>query len=134
MASSGQHDNSFTVPGLLKSKMYQHGCLRGNTGRHTGGGKEATDCAFILFAFVAESLSHVCLCHPMHCSTPGSSVLHHLPGFSQIHSNWLVMLPNHLTLCCPLLLLPSIFPSIRVFSRSWLFALGGQSIRALAST
>ena len=28
----------------------------------------------------------------------------------------LVMSPNHLILCCPLLLLPSIFPSIRVFS------------------
>ena len=28
----------------------------------------------------------------------------------------LVMPSNHLTLCCPLLLLPSIFPSIRVFS------------------
>ena len=28
----------------------------------------------------------------------------------------LVMLPNHLILCCPLLLLPSIFPSIRIFS------------------
>ena len=27
-----------------------------------------------------------------------------------------MMLPNHLILCCPLLLLPSIFPSIRVFS------------------
>ena len=28
----------------------------------------------------------------------------------------LVILSNHLILCCPLLLLPSIFPSIRVFS------------------
>ena len=28
-----------------------------------------------------------------------------------------VMTPNHLILCCPLLLLPSIFPSIRVFSK-----------------
>ena len=28
----------------------------------------------------------------------------------------LVMPSNHLILCCPLLLLPSIFPSIRVFS------------------
>ena len=27
-----------------------------------------------------------------------------------------VMLSNHLVLCCPLLFLPSIFPSIRVFS------------------
>ena len=29
-----------------------------------------------------------------------------------------VMLSNHLILCCPLLLLPSIFPSIRVFSNT----------------
>ena len=29
------------------------------------------------------------------------------------------MLPNHLILCCPLLLLPSIFPSIRIFSNEW---------------
>ena len=39
---------------------------------------------------------------------------------------------NHLVLCCPLLLLPSIFPSIRVFSNEWLFASGGQSIGASA--
>ena len=43
-----------------------------------------------------------------------------------------MMLSNHLFLCCPLLL-PSIFPSIRVFSVSWLFASGGQSIGASAS-
>ena len=31
-----------------------------------------------------------------------------------------LMMPlNHLILCCPLLLLPSIFPSIRVFSNEW---------------
>ena len=30
-----------------------------------------------------------------------------------------VMPSNHLILCCPLLLLPSIFPSIRVFSNDW---------------
>ena len=30
-----------------------------------------------------------------------------------------VMLSNHLILCCPLLLLPSAFPSIRVFSSEW---------------
>ena len=35
---------------------------------------------------------------------------------------------NHLILRCPHLLLPSIFPSIRVFSVSQLFSLGGQSI------
>ena len=45
----------------------------------------------------------------------GSSVLHYLLGFAQIHVES-VMLRNHLTFCCPLLLLPSIFPSISVFS------------------
>ena len=47
-----------------------------------------------------------------------------------------VMASNHLILCCPLLLLPSIFPSIRVFSKvSQFFASGSQSIgvSALAS-
>ena len=44
------------------------------------------------------------------------------------------MMPsNHLVLCHPLLLLPSIFPSIRIFSMSWLFASGGQSIGTSAS-
>ena len=44
-----------------------------------------------------------------------------------------VMPSNHLILCHPLLLLPSIFPSIRVFSVSLLFASGSQSIGASAS-
>ena len=39
-----------------------------------------------------------------------------------------VMPSNHRILCCPLLLLPSIFPSIRVFSKSYFFATGGRSI------
>ena len=37
-------------------------------------------------------------------------------------------IPNHLILCCPLLLLLSIFPSIRVFSNETVFTSGGQSI------
>ena len=44
-----------------------------------------------------------------------------------------VMLSNYLILCHPLLLLPSIFSSIRVFPMSWLFPLDGQSIGASAS-
>ena len=53
---------------------------------------------------------------PVDCSTPGSSVLHCLLEFAQIHVLWLVMLSSHFILCHPLLLLLSIFPSIRVFS------------------
>ena len=44
-----------------------------------------------------------------------------------------VMPSNYLILCCPLLLLPSIFPIIRVFSNKSALASDGQSIRASAS-
>ena len=40
---------------------------------------------------------------------------------------------NHLILCCSLLLLPSIFPSIRVFSKESALCINGQSIGVLAS-
>ena len=50
----------------------------------------------------------------MDCSTPGFPLLHHL-SLLKLMSVELVMPSNHLILCHPLLLLPSIFPSIRVF-------------------
>ena len=34
---------------------------------------------------VIQSLSHFQLCDPTDCSVPGSSVLHYLPEFAQIH-------------------------------------------------
>ena len=54
----------------------------------------------------------------MDCSTPGFPVLHYLPELAQTHFYWVsdATQPSHLILCRPLLLLPSIFPSIRVFS------------------
>ena len=52
----------------------------------------------------------------MDCSIPGFTVLHYLPEFAQIHVIESVMLSNYLIFCYLLLLLPSIFPSIRVFS------------------
>ena len=60
------------------------------------------------------------LLSPEVCST-SCSLSHSMPS-------------NHLILCHPLLLLPSIFPSIRVFTNlSKLFPSGGQSIGASAS-
>ena len=52
----------------------------------------------------------------MECSTPGSLVLHYLPEFAQTHVHWVgdATQASHPPL--PPLLLPSIFPSIRVFS------------------
>ena len=53
---------------------------------------------------------------PMDCSMPSFPVLHCLWNLFKLMSIKSVMPSNHLILCHPLLLPPSIFPSIRVFS------------------
>ena len=68
-----------------------------------------------------SSGSQLCptLCDPLDCSMPGLSVHHKLLDFIQTHVHWVsdtIQPSNHLTLCHPLLLPPSIFPSIKVFS------------------
>ena len=59
-----------------------------------------------------QSLSH----DPKDCSMPGLYVHHQLLELTQTHVHWVGDAINHLILCCPLLLLPSIFSSNRVFS------------------
>ena len=66
------------------------------------------------FSSVAQSCP--ALCDPVDCSTPGFPVHHELLELTQTLSTELVMPSNHLFLCHPLILLPSIFPSVRVFS------------------
>ena len=56
------------------------------------------------------------LCDSMKCSTPASLSFTISPGLLKLISIELVMPSNHLILCHSFLLLPSIFPSIRVFS------------------
>ena len=52
----------------------------------------------------------------MDCSMPGFPVHHQLPELAQIHVHRVSDAIQHLVLCHPLLLLPSVFPSIRVYS------------------
>ena len=52
----------------------------------------------------------------MDWSMPGVPVSHHLLEFVQVHVHWIVMPSNHLILCHPLLLLPLVFCSNKVFS------------------
>ena len=87
----------------------------------------------VQFSSVAQSCPT--LCDPMDCSTPGFPVPYYLPKFAQTHIHWVgdAMDPTILILCHPLLLLPSIFLSIRSFPVSHLFASGGQSIEVSAS-
>ena len=69
----------------------------------------------------------------MDCSMPVFPSLHYLQSLLRLMSIELVMPSNHLILCCPFLLLPSIFPSIRVFFNELTFPMGGQTIEASAS-
>ena len=70
---------------------------------------------FLFITFFCCSVSQKCptLCDPMDCSTLGFSV-YHLPELAQTHVHWIrdANQPSH-----PHLTLPSVFPSIRVFSK-----------------
>ena len=63
-----------------------------------------------------SSVAQLCptLCDPLDCSTPGSLSITNTQSLLKLMSIESVMPSNHLILC--LLLLPSIFPSIKVFS------------------
>ena len=63
------------------------------------------------------------LCDPKDCSTPSLPVHHQCLEFARthVHQVRLVMPSNQLIFCHPLPLLPSIFPSIRVFSNESAF-------------
>ena len=65
-----------------------------------------------------SSVAQLCLtiCDPVDCSMPGFPVHHQLQSLIKLMSIESVMPSNHFILCRPLLLPPSIFPSIRVFS------------------
>ena len=65
-----------------------------------------------------SSVAQLCLTlhNHMDCSIPGFAVLHHLPEFAQTHVHWVSDVIQTSHPCRPILLLPSIFPSIRIFS------------------
>ena len=59
-------------------------------------------------------MSH--FCNSVDCSMPGFPIHHQLLELTQTHIHKVHDAIQPIILCCPLLLLPSIFPSIRVFS------------------
>ena len=71
-------------------------------------------CVVVQFSSVAQSCPIPC--DPMNRSTPGLPVHHQLLEFTQTHIIESVMPSSHLVLCRPLVLLPPIPPSIRVFT------------------
>ena len=79
-----------------------------------------------------QSLSHVRLFATQWTAACQAS-LSFTTSRSLLISTESTMTSNHLILCHPLLLMPSVFPSIRVFSGELALSSGGQNIRASAS-
>ena len=85
------------------------------------------------FSSVTQSCP-MTLCDPLDCSTPGLPVHHHSQSLLKLISIELVITSNHLILCHPLVLLPSIVPAFGTFQMSQFFKTGGQSTGVSAST
>ena len=82
------------------------------------------------------AVSCLTLCDPMDCSTPGSSVLHHLPEFAQTSIHWVsdvIQSPHPLSPPNPRSSCPQSFPASGSFPVSQLFTSGGQRSAASAS-
>ena len=103
---------------FLKSEGIRHIDILGKT--FSGRREKIYKCPVAgacLVCFVVKSLSHVQLFATpwtIACQAPLSSIISR--GLLKFMSIELVMLSNHLILCHPLLLLPSVFHSFRVFS------------------
>ena len=134
-------DNSAVATGLTFSRKVSF-----HSNPKEGQRKERSNYWTIaLFSHASKfsSVPQLCptLCDRIDCSIPVLPVQNALLELSitnsrsalKLMSIELVMQSNHFLLCWPLLLLPSMFPSISVFSKRQFFAWGGQSIRAWAS-
>ena len=97
---------------LCWAEEIEHGT---GQGRSLLSGADLLDDFKVVVQFSSVAQSCPTFCNPMDCSTPGLPVRHQLPEPLKLMSIELVMPSNHLILCRPLLL-PSVFPSIRVFS------------------
>ena len=88
---------------------------------------ETTTALLVNYAAV-QSLACPAHCDPMDCSTSGLPVLQYLQSSPKfILTEW-VMPPNHPILCCPILLLPSIFPASGSFPIRRISTSGGKAL------
>ena len=117
-----KHNNEGNITSWLRAWVLEPDCLGFNkpsTGTCLGWINHLYRPALhnLIVAIVVQSLSHVWLFltpwTAAHQASFSFTVSQSLRKFISIET---VMLSNHLTLCHPLLLLPSIFPSIKVFS------------------
>ena len=112
----------YSPPGSSVHGILQTGLLEWvafpSPGNLTNQWVETASPALWCFGFQFRSVAQLCptFCNPMNHRTLGLPVHHQFLEFTQTHVNWVGDAIENLTLCWSLLLLPSIFPSIRVFS------------------
>ena len=82
----------------------------------------------VVVSISSVQFSRSVVCDPWTAARQASLSITNFQSLLKLMSIDSVMPINHLILCHPLLLLPSIFPSIRVFLINGLFASGGQRI------
>ena len=90
----------------------------------------------VIYIYISvQFISHSCLtlCNPVDCSTQASLSFTKSQSLFNLIFIQAVIPSNHLILCRPLLLPPSILPSTRLFSNKSVFTSGGQSIAVSAS-
>ena len=94
--------------------------------------------SYIIYCcFCLVTKSCLTLCNPMDCSSQAPLSFTISQSLLRLLSIELVVLSKHLILCCSLLLLPSIFPSIRVFSSAsalwfwWSLSIGASAIASI---
>ena len=93
--------------------------------------KNEKDCYTKTFCCCSVAKSFPTPCDSMDTSMPGSSIFHCFPEFAQIHVHWISDAITSSS--APFSSCPQSFPASQSFLMSWLFASGGQSIRASAS-
>ena len=95
--------------------------------------EELQECMCLCVCVCSVAKSCLILCDPMDYNTTGFPVLHYLLEFAQTHVHWVddAIQPSHPLL--PLFLLPSVFPSTRVFSSGSALCIRWPSIGVSAS-
>ena len=83
---------------------------------HPDGHKVLKVSALLIWCCCPFTGSYLTLCDPVDCSTPGFLSFTISWSLLRFMSIELLMLSNHLILCPPLLLSPSVFPSVSVFA------------------
>ena len=117
----------------IKNLVIQLSSLGGSKEQERVRGCKGLGKAFSSVQFSSVAQSCPTLCDPMNRSTPGLPVHHHLPEFTQTQSIESMMPSSHLILCRPLLLLPPIPPSIRVWWKHYSLGWAHQDVWPSAS-